>query len=73
MAVTTDGPTAWLIVEHGVAVGMTSFTKCGDDGLYEIGYGIAPAYEGRGVMTRALRRIAADPARQWTSRLDRRD
>lgn len=54
VAATTDGPTAWLIAKETVVVGMTSFTKLGDDGLYEIGYGIAPAHEGRGVMTRAL-------------------
>jgi len=54
LAATTDKPTAWLIAERGVAIGMTSFTKRGDDGAYEIGYGVAPAHQGRGVMTRAL-------------------
>jgi len=45
---------AWLIIENGEAVGMASFTRRGADGRYEIGYGIAPARQGRGVMTRAL-------------------
>lgn len=54
VAATTDKPTAWLIAEGDMVVGMTSFTRRDEDGRYEIGYGIAPAHEGRGVMTRAL-------------------
>ena len=54
VATTTDKPTAWLIAEGDMVVGMTSFTRRDDNGRYEIGYGIAPAHEGRGVMTRAL-------------------
>jgi len=54
VAATTDRPVAWLIAEYDIVVGMTSFTKREDDGRYEIGYGIAPAHEGRGVMTRAI-------------------
>ena len=37
VATTTDAPVAWLIAEDGAVVGMTSFTKLGSDGLYEIG------------------------------------
>ncbi|MFA6116416.1 MAG: GNAT family N-acetyltransferase [Sphingomonas sp.] len=54
VATTTDKPTAWLIAEGDMVVGMTSFTKRDENGRYEIGYGVAPAHEGRGVMTRAL-------------------
>src|SRR4051812_20839969 len=42
---------AWLAGEDGVLVAMISFTKRGDDGRYELGYGVAPDYRGRGVMT----------------------
>ena len=51
---TTDRPVAWLIADQEEVVGMASFTRLGSDGLYEIGYGLAPAHEGRGVMTRAI-------------------
>jgi len=44
-------PLAWLIADGDEVVGMTSFTKREADGRYEIGYGVAPAHEGRGVMT----------------------
>jgi RimJ/RimL family protein N-acetyltransferase len=54
VATTTDKPVAWLIAEDGMVVGMTSFTKREEDGRYEIGYGVAPAHEGRGVMTGAM-------------------
>ena len=47
-------PLAWLIADGEEVVGMTSFTKRGEDGRYEIGYGIAPTHEGRGVMTAAI-------------------
>jgi RimJ/RimL family protein N-acetyltransferase len=47
-------PLAWLIAEGDEVVGMTSFTKREADGRYEIGYGIAPGHEGRGVMTAAI-------------------
>lgn len=51
---TSEAPVAWLIVEEDAAIGMVSFTKAHSDGGYELGYGVAPAYEGRGVTTRAL-------------------
>lgn len=54
VAATADRPVAWMIADGDEVVGMTSFTKQGDDGRYEIGYGIAPTHEGRGVMTRAI-------------------
>jgi len=54
LATATDKSVAWLIAEDDLVVGMTSFTKLGADGLYEVGYGVAPSHEGRGVMTRAM-------------------
>lgn len=54
LATNDPRPLAWLIAEDNEVVGMTSFTKRLPDGRYEIGYGIAPAHEGRGVMTAAM-------------------
>ena len=54
VAATTARPVAWLIVDRDQAIGMVSFTKLGDTGRYELGYGIAPAHRGRGVMTQAI-------------------
>jgi RimJ/RimL family protein N-acetyltransferase len=54
VATTTDRPVAWMIADGDEVVGMTSFTRLGSDGHYEVGYGVAPTQEGRGVMTRAL-------------------
>ena len=54
LAETDPRPLAWLIADGDEAVGMTSFTRREADGRYEIGYGIAPAHEGRGVMTAAI-------------------
>lgn len=51
---TSEAPVAWLIVEDAVAVGMVSFTKALPDGRYELGYGVAPTHEGRGITTQAL-------------------
>lgn len=54
IAATTDQPVAWLIVEGGQIVGLTSFTRARGDGGYDIGYGMAPAHEGRGIMSAAI-------------------
>ena len=54
LEVEAGGPVAWLIVSEGKAAGMISFTRRGADGRYEIGYGMAPAYEKRGLMTEAI-------------------
>src|SRR5207237_1041375 len=55
-------PLAWLVSEDGVAVGMISFTRRGEDGRYELGYGMAAAYHGQGGMTRALGLLVATAA-----------
>jgi RimJ/RimL family protein N-acetyltransferase len=54
IAADTDQPVAWMIVEGDEVVGMTSFTRARGDGGYDIGYGMAPAHEGRGIMSAAL-------------------
>ncbi len=54
LAETDLRPLAWLIADGDEVIGMTSFTKRLPDDRYEIGYGIAPAHEGRGVMTAAI-------------------
>ncbi len=73
IATTTDKPTAWLIAEGDLVVGMTSFTRRDENGLYEIGYGVAPAHEGRGVMTQALAALLPILREDGHRRLDRRD
>ncbi len=54
IAETTDRPAAWMVSSNDQVVGMISFTNAGVDGRYEIGYGMAPIHQGRGVMTRAI-------------------
>ncbi len=54
LAATDDRPLAWLIADGDAVVGMTRFTKRETDDRYEIGYGVAPAHEGRGVMSAAM-------------------
>lgn len=54
IAAADERPVAWLASESGDVVGMISFTRRAADGRYEIGYGVAPAHRGQGVMTRAL-------------------
>jgi RimJ/RimL family protein N-acetyltransferase len=48
-------PSSWLIVENNELVGLISYkTVPAADGSIEIGYGIAPTHEGRGIATRAV-------------------
>ncbi|RYD53846.1 MAG: GNAT family N-acetyltransferase [Sphingomonadales bacterium] len=54
IAAESDQPVAWMIVEGNEVVGMTSFTRARGDGGYDIGYGMAPSHEGRGIMSAAL-------------------
>ena len=54
IAATTDQPVSWMIVEGDEVVGLTSFTRARGDGGHDIGYGMAPAHEGRGIMSAAL-------------------
>ena len=51
----TFAPAAWMIVEDGgEIVGLCSITKLLDEGGIDIGYGIAPTRQGRGVATKAI-------------------
>jgi RimJ/RimL family protein N-acetyltransferase len=50
----TFSPAAWLIVEGGEVVGLCSVTCPPQDGAIDIGYGIAPSRQRRGIATRAI-------------------
>jgi RimJ/RimL family protein N-acetyltransferase len=54
-------PTAWsapwLMVSDGVVVGMLGFKGAPRAGQIEVGYGVAPSCQGRGVATAALRAL----------------
>ena len=55
--------TAYLLIEDGIAVGTAGFKGAPHDGVVEIGYGVVPSRQGRGLATRAVERlleIAAD-------------
>ncbi|WP_411850675.1 GNAT family N-acetyltransferase [Stenotrophomonas sp. LGBM10] len=47
-------PAAWLILDDGQPVGLCSATRIPVDGELNIGYGIAPNRQGRGITTRAI-------------------
>ena len=47
-------PASWLIVEEDEVVGMCSVTRPPEDGVVDIGYGIAPSRHGRGIAGRAI-------------------
>lgn len=52
-------PASWLIVEAGEVVGLCSVTRPPDEGVIEIGYGIAPSRQGCGFASQAVRDIVA--------------
>lgn len=45
---------SWLIVEADTIVGLCSITRPPRDGSVDIGYGIAPCHQRRGIATRAV-------------------
>jgi RimJ/RimL family protein N-acetyltransferase len=47
-------PASWLIVEDDEVVGLCSITRPPENGAIDIGYGIAPSRQGRGIATRAV-------------------
>lgn len=55
----TFSPASWLIVENNEIVGMCSVTRQPADGVIEIGYGIAPTRQNRGIAGRAIGDIVA--------------
>jgi len=52
-------PASWLIVEDNEVVGLCSVTRPPSGGVIEIGYGIAPTRQNRGIAGRAIRDIVA--------------
>jgi RimJ/RimL family protein N-acetyltransferase len=47
-------PASWIIIEQGEVVGLCSVTRPPRAGVVDIGYGIAPSRQGRGICTRAI-------------------
>lgn len=52
-------PASWLIVEEGEVVGLCSITRPFEGGSVDIGYGIAPSRQRRGIATRAIGAVVA--------------
>ncbi len=52
-------PASWLIVEDGELVGMCSITHAPKDGVVDIGYGVAPTRQRRGIASRAIGDVVA--------------
>lgn len=50
-------PVSWLIVEDGEIVGLCSVTRPPVGGVVDIGYGIAPSRQNRGIARRAISEI----------------
>ena len=50
----TFSPASWLIVEGQEVVGLCSITRPPRNGEIDIGYGIAPTRQGRGIAGRAI-------------------
>jgi RimJ/RimL family protein N-acetyltransferase len=50
----TFAPASWLIVEEGEVIGLCSITRPPEGGSIDIGYGIAPDRQRRGIATRAI-------------------
>lgn len=58
-------PAAWMIIENSEIVGLCSVTRPPQRGELNIGYGVAPTRQGRGLASRAvgdiLRWLSDDP------------
>ncbi|HEY0594761.1 GNAT family N-acetyltransferase [Sphingopyxis sp.] len=50
----TFAPASWLIVDGNEIVGLCSVTRPPENGIIDIGYGIAPSRQGRGFATGAI-------------------
>lgn len=57
-------PTSWLIVEGYDVVGLGLIKSPPENGLFEIGYGVAPSRHNRGIASRAVAQIVAWARRQ---------
>jgi len=52
-------PASWLIVEDDEIVGLCSVTRAPIDGVIDIGYGIAPSRQNRGIAGRAIGEVVS--------------
>jgi RimJ/RimL family protein N-acetyltransferase len=52
-------PASWLIVEDSKVVGLCSITRMPESGSIDIGYGIAPTCQRRGIATRSIGAVVA--------------
>jgi RimJ/RimL family protein N-acetyltransferase len=52
-------PASWLIVEGGEVVGLCSITRPPENGEIDIGYGISPSKQNRGIAGRAIGDVVA--------------
>ena len=50
-------PASWLIVDDDEVVGLCSVTRPPEDGVVDIGYGVAPGRQGRGFAGGAVSEI----------------
>lgn len=50
-------PASWLIIEQDEVVGLCSITRSPRDGVIDIGYGVAPSRQNRGIAGRAIGEI----------------
>ncbi|MCC5980110.1 MAG: GNAT family N-acetyltransferase [Oceanicaulis sp.] len=55
----TFSPASWLIIEDNEIVGLCSIKRPPEDGVIDIGYGIAPSRQNRGVARKAVGDIVA--------------
>jgi RimJ/RimL family protein N-acetyltransferase len=55
----TFTPASWLVVEGDEVVGLVSVTRLPEDGLVQIGYGVASSRQGRGNAGRAIADIVS--------------
>jgi len=55
----TFSPASWLIVDNDEIVGLCSITRPPQDGVIDIGYGIAPSRQNRGIARRAIHDVVA--------------
>lgn len=55
----TFTPASWLIIDQGTVAGLCSVTRPPDGRTIDIGYGVAPCCQGKGLTTRAVGELAA--------------
>ena len=50
-------PASWLMIENGEVVGLCSITRPPADSVIDIGYGVAPSRQNRGIARKAIGEI----------------